>query len=373
MAINLDSFTNGMKKKTEKMTGGSVEGLLPVAGWNKKVTPDVNIDSNNTLTGVIEEGKKNPYRVSDAYQKQADEIYKKIQDTPDFSYDFNEDAVFKALREQYMKDGKLAAENIQGKAAALSGGYGNSYGTTAAGQAYMGAIADLYDVVPELEEAAYGRYQDKKSDKLRDWEVQQNRADKERAYAESERDYLDNKDALAWDMAYQMAQMGDFSGLNNLGVDTTNSEYVLNLDKAMSLAEMGDYSGLEALGVDVSDIKKRDALDFAMAAASYGDYSFLKKLGVNVDLYAASGRRGSGGGSSGKNKTVYNDIHKKPEYPGADASKAELFNYYVNTFAPESSTDEEFKQAAQLVEDYIYGTDSERANAEKLMMKKYGG
>lgn len=278
------------------------------------------------------------FQQSKAYQNQADAILAKYKNQQDFQYDFNEDAVFQSLREQYMRDGKLASQNAAGQAAALSGGYSNSYGATAAGQAYMSAIDELYDVVPELEDRAYNRYLQGRNEELAEWEIAQNRADKERGYAETERAYSDSRKAyednlrqIEWDKAYQRAQMGDFSALKNLGVDTENSEYTWNLEKALSLAELGDYSALknmgidttkteyawnlqkalslaeigdyselEAMGVDVSDIKKQKELEFAVAAAQFGDYSFLKKLGVNVDLFAAYGSSGSGGGTSGR-------------------------------------------------------------------------
>lgn len=252
---------------------------------NKRIGSGLSVDTpvvgNTGVTGVTG-ASGNPFAVSNAYQNQADAIYKKIQETPDFKYDFNEDAVFKALREQYMKDGKLAAENVQGQAAALSGGFGNSYGATAAGQAYMSAIDSLYDTVPELEAAAYGRYRDKRTDALQNWEILQNRADKERAYAEGERTYADSREAYLWEQALQKAEIGDFSGLRALGINTEKREYAENLNNALTLAGIGDYSGLEALGIDTSKIKKQSDLDFALAAADVGDYSFLKALGIDT-------------------------------------------------------------------------------------------
>lgn len=285
------------------------------ARTSKRIDSGLSIDTpvvgNTGLTGNTGTGNKNNiYAVSNAYQNQADAIYKKIQETPDFKYDFNEDAVFKALREQYMKDGKLAAENVAGQAAALSGGYGNSYGTTAAGQAYMGAIDDLYDVIPELEAAAYGRYQDKKTDALNNWQILQDRADKERAYASDERAYADSKDAYLWELALQSAELGDYSALKELGVDTSGHEYDTAFNKALSLAQVGDYSGLKALGVDVSNAQKQNELDFALAAAEFGDYSFLKALGIdtsalNVPIYSyvSSGSDGEDD-SSGEDEIV---------------------------------------------------------------------
>ena len=278
------------------------------------------------------------FQQSKAYQNQADAILERYKNQKNFQYDFNEDAVFQSLREQYMRDGKLASQHVAGQAAALSGGYDNSYAASAAGQAYMGAIDDLYDIVPELQQQAYDRYLQDRNDELVEWDIAQNRADKERGYAESERAYSDSRKAyednlkqLELENAYQQAQMGDYSALKALGIDTTNSEYnynlnkalalaeigdysllkelgvdtstseyALNLQKALSLAELGDYSALEAMGVDITDIKKQKDLEFAVAAAQFGDYSFLKQLGVNVDLYAAIGSSGSGGGSTGR-------------------------------------------------------------------------
>ncbi len=273
------------------------------ARTNNRISSGLSIDTpvvgNTGITNTGSGGNKNNvFAVSNAYQNQADAIYKRIQETPDFKYDFNEDAVFKTLQEQFLKDGRLAAENVAGQAAALSGGYANSYGATAAGQAYMGAIGDLYDVVPELEAAAYSRYRDKKADELQNWEILQNKADKERVYAENERAYNDSRDAYLWELALQKAQLGDYSDLRDLGVDTTGHEFDSLFNKALSLAQVGDYSGLKALGVDVSTAEKQNALDFAIAAASYGDYSFLKALGINIGIAAAPKYTNTYSGSS---------------------------------------------------------------------------
>lgn len=246
---------------------------------NKRIDSGLSVDTpvvgNTGVTGVTG-SSGNPFAVSNAYQNQADAIYKRIQETPDFKYDFNEDAVFKALQEQYMKDGRFAAENIQGQAAALSGGYGNSYGATAAGQAYMSAVDSLYDIVPELEAQAYSRYQDKRNNELQNWEITQNRADKERTYAENERAYADSKTAL-------------------------------DLEKALQLANIGDYSGLEALGIDPSYLKKQSELDFALAAAEFGDYSFLKSMGIDTSYLEAQKYSSGAGGSSGGAYNSYSE------------------------------------------------------------------
>ena len=340
------------------------------ARTNNRISSGLSIDTpvvgNTGITNTGSGGNKNNvFAVSNAYQNQADAIYKKIQETPDFKYDFNEDEVFRTLREQYMNDGRLAAENVAGQAAALSGGYANSYGTTAAGQAYMGAVDDLYDKIPELEALAYERFKDKKNADLQNWEILQNKADKERAYAENERAYNDSRDAYLWELALQKAGLGDYSALKEMGVDTSGYEYDTAFNKAISMAQVGDYSGLRALGVDVSTAEKQKDLDFALAAASYGDYSFLKALGIDTSTIEtpkvvsySGGSSGGGGAGDDENEIVLNPTTGEPP--------------------KKSATDTITTRMAELLDiiESKTSSDSEKAKAEKqfqMYYKKFGG
>lgn len=54
-----------------------------------------------------------------------------------------------------------------GKAAALTGGYGNSYAQTAGQQVYQGYLQQLNQVLPELYELAYSKYR-QQTDALKD-------------------------------------------------------------------------------------------------------------------------------------------------------------------------------------------------------------
>ena len=105
-----------------------------------------------------------------------------------FSYDLNGDMLYQQYKDQYTTQGKLAMMDTMGQAAALTGGYGSSYGQSVGQQAYQGYLQQLNDVVPELygmaldqynqegqdlynqaglmaqmDEQEYGRYQDKLS------------------------------------------------------------------------------------------------------------------------------------------------------------------------------------------------------------------
>ena len=76
----------------------------------------------------------------------------------DFSYDINSDALYKQYAEQYRNMGKLAMEDTMGRAAAMTGGYGNSYAATVGNQAYQAYLGELNDVIPELYQMALQKY-----------------------------------------------------------------------------------------------------------------------------------------------------------------------------------------------------------------------
>ena len=76
-----------------------------------------------------------------------------------FNYDVYSDPVYEQAREAYVRQGQLAAKDVQAQAAALTGGYGNSYGAMAAQQQYNMALQNMNDIIPQLEANAYGRWQ----------------------------------------------------------------------------------------------------------------------------------------------------------------------------------------------------------------------
>lgn len=83
----------------------------------------------------------------------------KILNREKFSYNVNADALYRQYNDQYTRLGNMAMQDTMGQAAALTGGYGNSYAMTAGQQAYQGYMQELADKVPELEQLAYQRYQ----------------------------------------------------------------------------------------------------------------------------------------------------------------------------------------------------------------------
>ena len=99
-----------------------------------------------------------PGEYTSAWQTQLNDTLNKILNREKFSYDLNGDALYQQYKDQYTTQGKLAMMDTMGQAAAMTGGYGNSYAQTAGQQAYQGYLQQLNDRVPELYQLALGQY-----------------------------------------------------------------------------------------------------------------------------------------------------------------------------------------------------------------------
>ena len=106
-----------------------------------------------------------PQGYTSKYSAALDGILQQIQTPQEFKYEFNGDALFNSLKDQYVQQAKQAAVNAQGMAAGLTGGYGNSYAQMAGNQAYQQNILPLYDKGIEMAQMAYNQHRDKQADK----------------------------------------------------------------------------------------------------------------------------------------------------------------------------------------------------------------
>ena len=105
------------------------------------------------------------------WQEQMNEIMNAYRDREDFQYDLDSDALYQQYADQYARGGKLAMMDTMGQAAAMTGGYGNSYATTAGNQAYQVYLQQLNDVVPELYGMAYDRHLQEGQDMLTEYSL----------------------------------------------------------------------------------------------------------------------------------------------------------------------------------------------------------
>ena len=112
--------------------------------------------AQNYLNGVL-----NQKPVADA---QLSQLYDQVMNRDKFRYDMNGDALYQQYKDRYQNMGKQAMMDTMGNATALTGGYGSSYATTAGNQAYQQYLQQLNDIVPELYQQAYNRYNQEGAD-----------------------------------------------------------------------------------------------------------------------------------------------------------------------------------------------------------------
>ena len=185
------------------------------------------------------------------YQSQWDgeltELYNRMANRKPFSYDIGTDPVYQQYREQYQRQGRLAMQDTMGQAAALTGGYGSTYGEQVGQQAYNAYLQNLNDVVPDLYNAAYNRYRDEGTDLYNQYGLLSDRENQAYSrYRDTVNDYYsDLSDARsAYDSAYSRDynQWSDQLSYWSQKAANENSAYLQQL-AAQSRASGGSGGG----------------------------------------------------------------------------------------------------------------------------------
>ena len=101
-------------------------------------------------------GEKETY--TSAHTAAVQQALEQILSRQGFSYDPAGDALYNRYKDHYEKQGRRAMEDTLGQAAALTGGYGNSYAQTAAQQVYTQQLDNLQEKIPELYALALETY-----------------------------------------------------------------------------------------------------------------------------------------------------------------------------------------------------------------------
>lgn len=135
---------------------------VPESAVQKKTAT---INDTSSSSGSGSGGTSNTYA---PYVEQLNALYDKIMNKGQFSYDLNADLLYQQMADQYTQLGQQAMKDTMGQAAALTGGYGNSYAQQVGNQAYQQYLTALNQQIPELYDRAYQVYQDDL-----DWLLQQ--------------------------------------------------------------------------------------------------------------------------------------------------------------------------------------------------------
>lgn len=109
------------------------------------------MDYTNSLLQQMNSGRT-------AYTDKINSLMAEYENRDKFSYDMATDPMFQQMLASSMNSGRMAMEDTIGQAAALTGGYGNTYGTRAGNAAYNQYISEAYGNLPEYYELALQAY-----------------------------------------------------------------------------------------------------------------------------------------------------------------------------------------------------------------------
>ncbi len=210
-SLSLDKLSNVAIQGTQaaSLLGGLAKqagNALKTAGYGiglgltalnkpKDYTPSEEV--TNAKNALNEHYNSKPGEYQSAYADQIQGVLKDWENTKDFQYDFNADPLYQLYKDQYIQQGNMAMMDTMANAAALSGGYGNSYASTVGNQAYQASLGELNNIIPDLYDRAYSKYRDDKNDKLQHMQVLQSLDDADyQKYQDTLSDYYNTLNYL---------------------------------------------------------------------------------------------------------------------------------------------------------------------------------
>lgn len=242
------------------------------------------------------------------YESEIAGILEEIGNREPFEYDMMADPLYQQYRDQYIREGSRAMKDTAARTAALTGGYGSTYGSIAAQQGYDNYLEQLNDAVPQLEQIAYGKDRDALADLYDRMGALQ--TEEQRLYSQ----YLDALGQYNTDRNFAYGAMADAMSQNNYekefdrGIFESDRDYALTKDSTQwemdqterqnaieNALAIGDYSALKELGYDTS------YLDFLQQVERAQGNEVLRAA---QEAYTkATGKSSSGGGTKQSSKT----------------------------------------------------------------------
>ena len=213
-----------------------------------------------------------------AYQSRWDDeltsLYDQIRNRKKFSYDMGTDPLYQQYREQYQRLGRLAMQDTMGQAAALTGGYGSTYGEQVGQQAYNAYLQNLNDIVPQLQQQAYQRYQDEGTDLYNQYSLVKGREDTDYGrYRDTVSDYYsDLSDARSAYNSERSLDQSQWEAMLNYWAQKANNEnaaYLQALAAEQAAAKGSGGGGSSSAGLNlINGYGNRDE-NVSMLDASY--------------------------------------------------------------------------------------------------------
>lgn len=274
----------GVSQNTQTQLGKYQQGYAPSASVTQ---------AQQYLDSVIS-GKPGDYQSQ--YQAQLNDLYNQVMNRPGFTFNLNGNALYQQYRDKYMQSGRQAMMDTMGQAAAMTGGYGNSYANTAGNQAFQQYLQQLNDVVPELYQMELDRYNNEGNRLLQQYEMTAGLEND--AYGryrdavgdwESERAYAQNAYQQQYEQDYQ-----NWVNMLNHWSQQAQQEYGAHMDQqqfdAQQAAQNREYAYNQAMAI--------------LAAGKMPTAELLAAAGISsADAANLMAKKSSGSGSSKKSSS----------------------------------------------------------------------
>lgn len=169
-----DEYAAGPKEQKPQSAGNATVNGTANNGlntWNPMTDPIV-----QQANALLKQHMASPVgEYKPVWLDEADSYLQKYRNRGPFTYDFNSDALYNQYKDQYIHQGQMAMMDTMGQAAALTGGYGNSYAQTVGQQAYNQHLGQLNTVIPDLYGMAYDQYLQEGNDLLNMYDLYMDR------------------------------------------------------------------------------------------------------------------------------------------------------------------------------------------------------
>lgn len=192
-AIDKPVFQGKPVEGLKEPQGGKFDPTSALGDWKDPAENQIQSSSVQPVQKNYEQNMPGEY--NSPYSQQIDNILGQIMNRGQFSYNPANDPTYQQYQQQYTQQANLGLRDTMGAAAALSGGYGNSYGTTAGQQTYDSYMSQLNNMIPELYQAALANYQNQLNNDYNSLSALQNlESNAYGQYRDNMNDYYTNRD-----------------------------------------------------------------------------------------------------------------------------------------------------------------------------------
>lgn len=245
----IHNYGGSYTQRNSPYTSAGVSGYTQskLNGLEGGYTPSGSVQAAQAYLEQIKSSKPGAYQ--SRWDDELTSLYDQIRNRKKFSYDMGTDPLYLQYRDQYQRQGRLAMQDTMGQAAALTGGYGSTYGEQVGQQAYNAYLQKLNDIVPQLQQQAYQRYQDEGTDLYNQFSLVKSRDDTDYGrYRDTVSDwYSDLSDARSAYNSERSMDMSQWETMLNYWANKANNENAAYL-QAMAAEQSARGSGSGSSG-----------------------------------------------------------------------------------------------------------------------------